>query len=78
MPLYEYDCEACHQTVEVLIRNQSEQPSCPVCGDERLHKVLSVPASPAVRSGGALPVTRAESSGPSCGAPRCCGGGCHF
>ncbi len=79
MPLYEYQCDACQQTVELLVRNQSEQPSCPLCGADRLEKLLSVPASPTVRSGGGLPVaSRGESAGESCGAPRCCGGGCQF
>ena len=77
MPLYEYQCDACQRTVELLVRNPSEKPSCPVCGDDHLEKVLSVPASPAVRGGG-LPVARSQSADTSCGAPRCCGGGCQF
>lgn len=79
MPLYEYQCDACQQTVEVLVRSQAERPSCPVCGTDRLEKLLSVPASPAVRSGGGLPVaSRGDSATQACGAPRCCGGGCQF
>lgn len=78
MPLYEYSCDSCEGTVEVLVRSQTERPTCPVCGDDRLHKLLSVPASPAVRGGQSLPVSRGDSGGESCGAPRCCGGGCQF
>lgn len=76
MPLYEFACDACDQTVELLVRNPSDRPTCPVCGDDQLTKLLSVPATPAVRSGGGLPVTRSELMGQACGAPRCCGGGC--
>ena len=79
MPLYEYQCDACQQTVEVLVRSQAAQPSFPVCGTDRLEKLFSVPASPAIRSGGGLPVaSRGDSAAQACGAPRCCGGGCQF
>jgi len=76
MPLYEFACDGCDQTVELLVRSTSERPTCPACGDDKLTKLLSVPATPAIRSGGGLPVARAEAMGQSCGAPRCCGGGC--
>jgi len=74
MPLYEYECKMCDQTVELLIRSSTDKPICPDCGDSKLEKVFSVPSAPAVRDGRALPV----SSGESCGAPRCCGGGCNY
>lgn len=78
MPLYEYECDACQQTVEVLVRSQNDKPNCPACGADRLEKVFSVPASPAVRGGGGLPVTSSQSEPAACAAPRCCGGGCQF
>ncbi len=78
MPLYEYQCEGCQQTVEVLVRSQAEQPSCPRCGADRLEKLLSVPANPAVRGGGLPLAARSEAAAQACGAPRCCGGGCQF
>ncbi len=72
MPLYEYSCESCHEVVEVLVRNQEQQLECPDCGGEKLERLISVPAAPSVKSGkSSLPVARE-----SCGAPRCCGGGC--
>ena len=71
MPLYEYSCESCHEVVEVLVRNQEQQLECPDCGGEKLERLISVPAAPSVKSGTSLPVARE-----SCGAPRCCGGGC--
>lgn len=70
MPLYEYDCKTCQHSVEVLLNRSDEQPECPECGGHQLERLLSVPATPAVRSGMSLP-TAAQ----SCGAPRCCGGG---
>lgn len=44
MPLYEYVCDACRHEVEVLVRSETERPSCPDCGSDRLQKLLSVPA----------------------------------
>ncbi len=78
MPLYEYECESCQKVVEALVRNEQEhheqeESACPACGNRSLHRVFSVPASPSVRSASGLPVT-----GESCGAPRCCGGGCQM
>lgn len=74
MPLYEYECKTCDQTIELLVRNSSDRPVCPQCGQTELAKVFSVPASPSVREAGSLPMSRGE----GCGAPRCCGGGCDF
>lgn len=75
MPLYEYHCNDCDRTVEVLIRRENEQAECPQCQGHKLERQLSVPAAPSVRgSAGSLPMA----SGESCGAPRCCGGMCDF
>ncbi|MDA8744083.1 zinc ribbon domain-containing protein [Rubripirellula amarantea] len=76
MPLYEYECKSCSDVVEILQRTTATAPSdleCPHCGGKKLTRVFSVPASPSVKSGGSLPIS---GSGESCGAPRCCGGGC--
>jgi len=78
MPLYEFTCASCEQTVELLVRNTTERPTCPDCGDDQLTKILSVPASPSIRSGGTLPVASGSSMAQACGAPRCCGGGCQI
>jgi len=77
MPIYEYECKTCDQQIELLLRTSTEKPVCPECGESELEKMLSRPASPSVQGGSSmrnLPV----SSGDSCGAPRCCGGGCDF
>ncbi|TWU67023.1 Zinc ribbon domain protein [Crateriforma conspicua] len=72
MPLYEYECKTCEKTVEVLVRNESKEPECPGCGDHDLEKLISVPASPAVKSAGGSSLPMAG----DCGAPGgCCGGG---
>lgn len=75
MPLYEYQCKSCDQVVEVLVRSEKDTGKCPSCGETRLERLLSVPAAPAVKGRQSLPVA---GSGESCGAPRCCGGGCQF
>ena len=44
MPLYEYECDACHQRFE-RIQKFSDAPieTCPKCGS-KVHKLLSSPA----------------------------------
>jgi putative FmdB family regulatory protein len=46
MPLYEYACQECGETAELLVRSGS-QPTCPKCGSSRLNKLLSIVAMPA-------------------------------
>jgi putative FmdB family regulatory protein len=75
MPLYEYECKSCDQLVEILVRASGDTVECPQCGDKQLERVLSVPAAPAFKGRTSLPVAAA---GESCGAPRCCGGGCQL
>lgn len=80
MPIYEYQCDTCAKTVEILLRRSDEQPVCPNCAGQKLDRVLSIPAAPSVRGGttsrssASLPMAGGE----GCGAPRCCGGGCQF
>lgn len=77
MPLFEYACQSCAKSVELLIRNSQEVPTCPDCGSEQMTKLISAPAAPAVRSGSGLPVARAAAeAAAACPAMRCCGGGC--
>lgn len=74
MPLFEFSCKSCDDVVEILVRSPSEQVECPRCGNEKLDKLMSAPSAPAIKNGAAsLPVAP---RGESCGAPRCCGGGC--
>jgi len=74
MPLYEYECPRCDQTVEMLVKSPQDCPACPECGSTRMTRLISAPSAPAVRGGqDALPVA---GGGESCGMPRCCGGIC--
>jgi putative FmdB family regulatory protein len=68
MPLYEYECEACHHHFELLVR-ESTKLECPKCASVRLEKQLSVFAVSAPSSGSMM-----RDAGPSpcgaCGDPR--------
>ena len=56
MPIYEYQCESCHQDVELLIRS-NEAPECSECGSTKLTKKFSVPAAHSGNTaGGSLPM----------------------
>ena len=52
MPIYEYRCESCEQTLEALQR-MSDEPLklCPSCGKETLSKIVSA-ASFRLKGGG--------------------------
>jgi putative FmdB family regulatory protein len=43
MPIYEYDCGACGDRVEVLVRSSGANPVCPNCGSPLTKKLFSVP-----------------------------------
>lgn len=55
MPLYEYECQGCRSTFEVLQRLGADASglSCPTCGGHELHKEHSTFAASGVASGGA-------------------------
>lgn len=40
MPIYDYNCQACGQPFEALVRSGSS-PACPHCGSTALEKCLS-------------------------------------
>lgn len=67
MPLYEYECQSCHQHFELLVREQTV-PACPSCQSGEIEKQLSVFAV------GADSPKYAASAAPgpcgSCGDPR--------
>ena len=71
MPLFEFDCESCGKTVEILVRGL-EKPTCPDCEGSQLSKRLSVPAPVNAARNGALPLTGGCASNlPPC-SPMCC------
>ncbi|MEW6078873.1 MAG: zinc ribbon domain-containing protein [Thermodesulfobacteriota bacterium] len=46
MPLYEYQCQECGQTTEILITaGDDTKPRCGQCGSGQLKKLLSAPSS---------------------------------
>ncbi len=47
MPLYEFDCDACGQPFETLVRRISaiDEVTCPQCGAARVTRKLSLVAS---------------------------------
>lgn len=81
MPIYEYECQACSQCSEVLVRGADERIVCPKCGSDRLTRILSTFSA---RSDGnstsdACGSCEIGSSCPSVGRSRgpCCGGSCN-
>ncbi len=45
MPLYEYECQACHHRFEQIQRYSDPLvKKCPACGRKRVKKLLSSPA----------------------------------
>ena len=45
MPLYDYRCQSCDKTVELLVRSPEASPPCPTCGDEMV-RLVSAPVAP--------------------------------
>ncbi len=68
MPIYEYECPACHATFEELIRSagDEERVRCPKCGQRKVAR------RPSVFSAHGAPAKRSAPRGgsPACG--QCC------
>ncbi len=45
MPLYDYRCNDCNKTFELLVK-RFDRPVCPECGGQKLDKQVSLPAPP--------------------------------
>jgi len=41
MPLYEYRCNKCHKRITLLVRENSSDLACPVCGGQELSRLFS-------------------------------------
>jgi putative FmdB family regulatory protein len=65
MPVYAFRCQECGLEFEELVLRMGQTAPCPKCGQEKVERVLSVPA--AHRGGG-----RGENA-PSCGGAPDCG-----
>ena len=44
MPIFDFHCQACGQTFELLVRG--DPPACPHCGSARVTKQVSAPNAP--------------------------------
>ncbi len=45
MPLFDFLCQDCGKTVEVLVAGYADHPTCSACGSSKLKKLLSAPSS---------------------------------
>lgn len=59
MPLYDFRCNTCNNTMEILARHDST-PACPECGDA-MEKLVSAPQAPG-KSAGIIASARAQAS----------------
>jgi len=60
MPLYDFRCNDCQKTFELLVRG-SAAPTCPSCGGQRLEKLVSLTA-PQGKSAGIVSSARAQAA----------------
>ncbi|HEY6879295.1 MAG TPA: zinc ribbon domain-containing protein [Polyangiales bacterium] len=44
MPIYDFTCDACGKTFELVVLGSSE-PECASCGSTKLTKLISTPAA---------------------------------
>lgn len=71
MPLYEFDCDGCKKSFELLVRStQWEGASCPHCGSTKLNKKLSVFASQTGGWQAPAPTACSRPGGCGCVGPR--------
>jgi len=76
MPIYEYHCNACEKNFEYLVLSKSEPEVCPLCGGERIEKLMSACGFMSKGSGGETVSSSASgSSCGSCSAASCAGCG---
>ncbi|HUV99893.1 MAG TPA: zinc ribbon domain-containing protein [Gallionella sp.] len=50
MPIYDFRCNNCNKTFELLVRTSTVQ-ACPTCGSLQLEKLVSLPAPPGKTAG---------------------------
>jgi putative FmdB family regulatory protein len=60
MPIYDYRCQDCGQTFELLV-SSSTVPACPACASARLDKLMSAPTAPG-RSAAIVAGARAQAA----------------
>jgi len=74
MPIYEYVCDACEETVEVLQKRTDPAPPCTSGDGGTLVRVLSA-HSVSISGGGATPSAKERCD--DCPGQGGCGGGAH-
>ncbi len=59
MPVYEFQCDDCGQVFEALLRfsQADEKQSCPGCGGQNTHRLLSRIAAPSFSGGSGASVS---------------------
>ncbi len=69
MPIYDYRCDACGKTYDVLhkVREVEEDILCPSCGSGKHTRLISAPS---------IKMGSSSDSAPSCTDGSCCGGAC--
>jgi putative FmdB family regulatory protein len=60
MPLFEFVCETCKTSREILVRGD-EKPVCPECGSSRMRKQASAFAPLSSSEGASTPCSAASS-----------------
>jgi putative FmdB family regulatory protein len=45
MPLFDYMCEACGRSAELLMTAADGEPECKFCGSRQMRKLLAAPSS---------------------------------
>ncbi|MCP4870446.1 MAG: hypothetical protein GY898_17220 [Proteobacteria bacterium] len=71
MPIYEYVCDSCSETVEVLQKRNAPAPECPTGDEGQMVRVLSAHNVGAPSRGGGAPAPK-EACG-DCPSRRACG-----
>ncbi|NOX58196.1 MAG: zinc ribbon domain-containing protein [Planctomycetes bacterium] len=70
MPIYEYQCSACGNAFEELVRNRTAAaPACPQCGEQKTDRLISTFAPGSSTAGEAGTSGGSDSGGnfPTCG-----------
>ena len=76
MPIFEYECQACGQGFEKLVRSHKAKAACPSCSSSRTQRMLSTFAAhgstPAVPcESGACPASAGLPPGGGCASGKC-------
>lgn len=72
MPIYEYKCNRCGETSEILLKSMNSRVVCPQCDSGDLTKLISVPGAVMVKGSSSSSVDAA----PMCPNRRRCGMDC--